>query len=141
MEVRPLFSKEINSLSNMLSLLVGELFAHVRKKLPWADPKVVKVIADVSYALFWDRWLGYYELQYKIAAYEDYLLSQEVIDAELYKLLGERTAADNEKPVKKKKEKPVKVEVVLLHLMCFILLLTTCFGGPSSSDMFCPKLS
>lgn len=23
---------------------VGELFAHVRKKQPWADPKVVKVI-------------------------------------------------------------------------------------------------
>lgn len=29
----------------------------------------------------------------------------------MYALLGERTAADNEKPVKKKKEKPVKVEV------------------------------
>ncbi|KAK4753818.1 hypothetical protein SAY87_001922 [Trapa incisa] len=54
---------------------VGELFGHVRKKLPWADPKIVK----------------------------------EIIDAKLYELLGERTAADNEKP-QKKKEKPVKVE-------------------------------
>ncbi|XP_047943479.1 glutamine--tRNA ligase, cytoplasmic [Salvia hispanica] len=55
---------------------VGELFAHVRKKQPWADPKVVK----------------------------------KIIDTNLYVLLGERTAADNEKPVKKKKEKPVKAE-------------------------------
>ncbi|KAL7001120.1 Glutamine--tRNA ligase, cytoplasmic [Sarracenia purpurea var. burkii] len=55
---------------------VGELFGHVRKKQPWADPKIVK----------------------------------QLIDANLYALLGERTAADDEKPVKKKKEKPVKVE-------------------------------
>ncbi|XP_074326435.1 glutamine--tRNA ligase-like [Apium graveolens] len=55
---------------------VGELFGHVRKRLPWADPKIVK----------------------------------QLIDTKLYALLGERTAADNEKPVKKKKEKPVKVE-------------------------------
>lgn len=45
------------------------------------------------------------------------------MDLELYKLLGERTAADNEKPVKKKKEKPAKTEVVL-HVICFILKLT-----------------
>ncbi|XP_075103234.1 glutamine--tRNA ligase-like [Nicotiana tabacum] len=68
--------KKANILEQRYRTNVGELFAHVRKKLPWADPKVVK----------------------------------EVIDVELYKLLGERTAADNEKPVKKKKEKPVKVE-------------------------------
>ncbi|KAJ9548853.1 hypothetical protein OSB04_021396 [Centaurea solstitialis] len=55
---------------------VGDLFAHVRKKQPWADPKIVK----------------------------------QLIDSKLYALLGEKTAADNEKPVKKKKEKPVKVE-------------------------------
>ncbi|PWA45203.1 glutamine-tRNA ligase, putative / glutaminyl-tRNA synthetase, putative / GlnRS [Artemisia annua] len=55
---------------------VGDLFAHVRKKLPWADPKIVK----------------------------------QLIDSKLYALLGEKTAADNEKPVKKKKEKPAKVE-------------------------------
>lgn len=55
---------------------VGDLFAHVRKKQPWADPKIVKSL----------------------------------IDSKLYALLGEKTAADNEKPVKKKKEKPVKVE-------------------------------
>ncbi|XP_024028308.1 glutamine--tRNA ligase isoform X1 [Morus notabilis] len=55
---------------------VGDLFAHVRKRHPWADPKVVK----------------------------------QLIDAKLYELLGERTAADNEKVPKKKKEKPAKVE-------------------------------
>ncbi|KAM7487651.1 hypothetical protein LguiB_025135 [Lonicera macranthoides] len=55
---------------------VGELFAHVRKRQPWADPKIVK----------------------------------KLIDAKLYELLGEKTAADEEKPVKKKKEKPVKIE-------------------------------
>lgn len=55
---------------------VGDLFAHVRKRHPWADPKIVK----------------------------------QIIDAKLYELLGERTEADNEKPVKKKKEKPVRVE-------------------------------
>ncbi|KAK9280478.1 hypothetical protein L1049_014170 [Liquidambar formosana] len=54
---------------------VGELFGHVRKRLPWADPKIVK----------------------------------KLIDEKLNGLLGERTAADDEKP-KKKKEKPVKVE-------------------------------
>ncbi|KAF2322587.1 hypothetical protein GH714_019211 [Hevea brasiliensis] len=55
---------------------VGDLFAHVRKRLPWADPKIVK----------------------------------QLIDAKLFELLGERTAADNEKPSKQKKEKPAKVE-------------------------------
>ncbi|KAL8161303.1 hypothetical protein V2J09_012792 [Rumex salicifolius] len=55
---------------------VGELFAHVRKKQPWADPKIVK----------------------------------DIIEKKLRELLGERTAADDEKPVKKKKERPAKVE-------------------------------
>ncbi|WMV28233.1 hypothetical protein MTR67_021618 [Solanum verrucosum] len=68
--------KKTNILEQRYRINVGELFGHVRKKLPWADPKVVK----------------------------------EVVDLELYKLLGERTAADNEKPVKKKKEKPAKTE-------------------------------
>ncbi|KAK4260829.1 hypothetical protein QN277_003894 [Acacia crassicarpa] len=35
---------------------------------------------------------------------------KQVMDAKLYELLGERTAADDGKPVKKKKEKPAKVE-------------------------------
>ncbi|KMT05717.1 hypothetical protein BVRB_7g167260 [Beta vulgaris subsp. vulgaris] len=35
---------------------------------------------------------------------------KQVVDTELRELLGERTAADDEKPVKKKKEKPAKVE-------------------------------
>ncbi|XP_019164926.1 PREDICTED: glutamine--tRNA ligase-like isoform X1 [Ipomoea nil] len=55
---------------------VGELFAAVRKRQPWADPKIVK----------------------------------QLIDEKLVALLGERTAEDNAKPVKKKKEKPAKVE-------------------------------
>ncbi|KAL6573716.1 Glutamine--tRNA ligase, cytoplasmic [Orobanche hederae] len=55
---------------------VGDLFGYVRKKQPWADPKIVK----------------------------------QLIDAKLYTLLGEKTAADIEKPTKKKKEKPVKAE-------------------------------
>lgn len=40
----------------------------------------------------------------------------------MYELLGERTAADNEKPVKKKekKEKPAKVEVSVANLMVFL---------------------
>lgn len=64
---------------------------------------------------------------------KDYLLSQEVVDLELYKLLGERTAADNEKPVKKKKEKPAKTEVVL-HLIYFIL---NCRGYIKPCPTFC----
>ncbi|KAI3453042.1 hypothetical protein Pfo_009705 [Paulownia fortunei] len=55
---------------------VGELFGYVRKKQPWADPKIVK----------------------------------QIIDTKLYALLGERTAADDEKPTKKKKEKSIKAE-------------------------------
>ncbi|KAF7808871.1 glutamine--tRNA ligase [Senna tora] len=35
---------------------------------------------------------------------------KQFVDAKLYELLGERTAADDEKPSKKKKEKPAKVE-------------------------------
>ncbi|GAB4828854.1 Glutamine--tRNA ligase, cytoplasmic [Ancistrocladus abbreviatus] len=55
---------------------VGELFAPVRDRQPWADPKIVK----------------------------------QLIDMKLRELLGERTAADDEKP-SRKKEKPAKVEV------------------------------
>jgi hypothetical protein len=29
----------------MLLFIVGDLFGHVRKRLPWADPKIVKVSA------------------------------------------------------------------------------------------------
>ncbi|KAJ6983872.1 hypothetical protein NC653_026632 [Populus alba x Populus x berolinensis] len=64
---------------------VGDLFGHVRKRLPWADPKIVK----------------------------------KLIDEKLYELLGGRTAADNEKPSKQKKERPAKVEVRELH-GCYI---------------------
>ncbi|XVF02243.1 hypothetical protein REPUB_Repub04eG0159200 [Reevesia pubescens] len=57
---------------------VGELLGSIRKKHPWADPKIAK----------------------------------QLVDAKMYELLGERTAADDEKPSKKKekKEKPSKVE-------------------------------
>ncbi|KAG6764207.1 hypothetical protein POTOM_031666 [Populus tomentosa] len=83
---------------------VGDLFGHVRKRLPWADPKIVKnfnntdlSIAGVCYAI-----LTHFSFPC--------LGCQKLIDAKLYELLGERTAADNEKPSKQKKEKPAKVE-------------------------------
>ncbi|MBA0566920.1 hypothetical protein Golob_011693 [Gossypium lobatum] len=67
-----------NSFHNLPANLVGELFGSIRKKHPWADPKMAK----------------------------------QLVDAKMYELLGERTAADDEKPSKKKekKEKPAKVE-------------------------------
>ncbi|XP_007022143.2 PREDICTED: glutamine--tRNA ligase, cytoplasmic [Theobroma cacao] len=57
---------------------VGELLGSVRKRHPWADPKIAKQLVEVK----------------------------------MFELLGERTAADDEKPSKKKekKEKPAKVE-------------------------------
>ncbi|GAB2286771.1 Glutamine--tRNA ligase, cytoplasmic [Dionaea muscipula] len=55
---------------------VGELFAHVRERQRWADPKIVK----------------------------------QAIETKLRELLGERTAIDDEKPSRKKKEMPAKVE-------------------------------
>ena len=45
-------------------------------------------------------------------------LEQQLIDVKLYGLLGERTAADDEKPSRKKKEKPTKSEVS--SLSCFL---------------------
>ncbi|XP_026407889.1 glutamine--tRNA ligase-like [Papaver somniferum] len=44
----------------------------------------------------------------------DAKIVKEVIDKRLYGLLGERTAADNEKPVKKKKEKLPKEDVKVM---------------------------
>ncbi|KMZ68009.1 Glutamine--tRNA ligase, Glutamate--tRNA ligase [Zostera marina] len=46
----------------------------------------------------------------KLQPWSDAKIVKETIDQKLYGLLGERTAADNEKPTKKKKEKPAKVE-------------------------------
>ncbi|XP_057961935.1 glutamine--tRNA ligase isoform X2 [Malania oleifera] len=75
--VNEIFEEKKNSiLEQRYRTNVGDLFGHVRKRQPWADPKIVK----------------------------------QLIDAKLYKLLGERTAADDEKLSKKKKEKSVKVE-------------------------------
>lgn len=47
-------------------------------------------------------------------------MSQQLVDAKLYELLGDKTAADNEKPSKKKKEKPAKVEVNLFIVVYLI---------------------
>lgn len=47
-------------------------------------------------------------------------MSQQLVDAKLYELLGDKTAADNEKPSKKKKEKPAKVEVTLFTVVYLI---------------------
>lgn len=46
----------------------------------------------------------------KMQPWADPKIVKQLIDANLYRLLGERTAADDEKLVKKKKEKPVKIE-------------------------------
>ncbi|KAL5194765.1 Glutamine--tRNA ligase [Glycine soja] len=40
----------------------------------------------------------------------DAKVAKQLVDAKLYELLGDRTAADDEKPSRKKKEKPAKVE-------------------------------
>jgi hypothetical protein len=45
------------------------------------------------------------------SCFEHLLLAQEEIDKRLAEILGPKTEADNIKPVKKKKEKPAKVEV------------------------------
>jgi len=44
---------------------------------------------------------------------------QQLVDAKLYELLGDRTAADDEKPSRKKKEKPAKVEVPVFPVVYF----------------------
>lgn len=41
---------------------------------------------------------------------------KEIVEAKLYALLGERTAADDEKPIKKKKDRPVKTEEKTIHV-------------------------
>ncbi|KAK2635199.1 hypothetical protein Ddye_029991 [Dipteronia dyeriana] len=77
--VKEVFEENRNSILELrYRTNVGDLFANVRKWLPWADPKIVK----------------------------------QLIDAKMYELLGEKTAADNEKPTKKKekKDKPAKSE-------------------------------
>ncbi|RVX12576.1 Glutamine--tRNA ligase, cytoplasmic [Vitis vinifera] len=65
----------------------GDLFGHVRKSHPWADPKIVKVAICT-------------------------LFSISEINVKLYGLLGEKTAADDEKPSRKKKEKQAKSESI-----------------------------
>jgi len=45
----------------------------------------------------------------------------------LYGLLGERTAADDEKPTKKKKDKPAKVEVeTFAGIFLFVFFFPIC---------------
>lgn len=46
----------------------------------------------------------------KLQPWADAKVVKEIMDTKLHELLGEKTAADEEKPVKKKKEKPLKVE-------------------------------
>ena len=53
--------------------------------------------------LFW--------LSFSCFEYLNIVLVQEEIDKRLVEILGPKTEADNIKPVKKKKEKPAKVEV------------------------------
>ncbi|KAJ6689647.1 hypothetical protein OIU85_006003 [Salix viminalis] len=100
---------------------VGDLFGHVRKRLPWADPRIVKVNGTAHNTRVLDCNCDH---GHGIAAKMclclgtclhleprgQYFWKLKLIDAKLYELLGERTAADNEKPSKQKKEKPAKVE-------------------------------
>lgn len=93
---------------------VGELFAHVRKKQPWADPKVVKV--SINWEISETEFSSVHVIihLFSLSSNLGNFCLQKMIDAKLYALLGERTAADNEKPTKKKKEKPVKAEVITI---------------------------
>lgn len=43
-----------------------------------------------------------------------YFLHQEVIDEKLHRILGEKTAEDDKKPLKKQQQKIVKIEVRML---------------------------
>ncbi|XP_028073767.1 uncharacterized protein LOC114276176 isoform X2 [Camellia sinensis] len=49
----------------------------------------------------------------KMQTWADLKIVKQLIDANLYALLGKKTVTDDEKPIKKKKEKPVKVEAVM----------------------------
>ncbi|KAL6311605.1 hypothetical protein AAG906_039101 [Vitis piasezkii] len=68
---------------NKSTILIGDLFGHVRKRQPWADPKIVK----------------------------------QLIDAKLYELLGARTAADDEKPSKRRRRSLLKIKLLLWRLL------------------------
>ncbi|KAL0446863.1 UNVERIFIED_CONTAM: Glutamine--tRNA ligase [Sesamum latifolium] len=79
---------------------VGELFGYVRKKQPWADPKIVK---------------GKISLILPLGTGARTTTPNVTHPPPTYRLGGTseiqlRTAADNEKPTKKKKEKSVKTE-------------------------------
>lgn len=55
--------------------------------------------------------LNLFGLSFSCYEHLSILLVQEEIDQRLAEILGPKTEADNVKPVKKKKEKPAKVEV------------------------------
>jgi glutaminyl-tRNA synthetase len=78
----------------------------VRKRYPWGDAKAIKVQSNYLYKLHDLFWLSFSCFEYL-----NILLVQEEIDKRLVEILGPKTEADNIKPVKKKKEKPAKVEV------------------------------
>ncbi|KAK4430229.1 Glutamine--tRNA ligase, cytoplasmic [Sesamum alatum] len=65
------------------------------------------VIVEQRYRTNVGELFGYVRMKQPWA---DPKIVKQIIDTKLYALLGERTAADNEKPVKKKKEKPAKAE-------------------------------
>lgn len=58
-----------------------------------------------------------------------FFLWQQLVDAKLYELLGDRTAADDEKPSRKKKEKPAKVEVSVFPVIFFAFTFMTSLIG------------
>lgn len=121
----PIQTKNLCSAMNFIYLyiylfvfLVGELLGHVRKRHPWADAKVVKVMMVNKLIIYIVCLFNLYlciciliVLLNPPTPSPFFFRSQQLMDAKLYELLGERTAADDEKPSKKKKEKPAKVEV------------------------------
>ncbi|RZC70281.1 hypothetical protein C5167_034099, partial [Papaver somniferum] len=65
----------------------------------------------------------------------DAKIVKEVIDKRLYGLLGERTAADNEKPVKKKKEKLPKEDVRVYSLTVKVMAVQTPSVPPTEEEL------
>jgi hypothetical protein len=90
----------------LIFLPVGSLCGQVRKKHPWGDAKATKV---QNIAI--NKALGFFWLCELYSELPHILLIQDEIEKRLAEILGPKTEADNVKPVKKKKEKPAKVEV------------------------------
>jgi Glutaminyl-tRNA synthetase, non-specific RNA binding region part 2 len=61
-----------------------------------------------------------------------YSFNQEELDRKLFEVLGEKTEADEKKPMKKKKEKPAKTEVLFHNITSEIGLFQACAASKMS---------